>query len=184
MALHRSQHPFFYSDIGAVAGQSDVWNAFINGSPMPGVFAPLQGGLQITYSSNRQPHKVSGSVRMVSFMEQEIQISLNCVYSVSQGSTQNSMNESLGIGASGWRWSFRPGDVWRFVTNPSISDRGAVAGNSLRDFINKNLYLDSGASFTIPQSGMWSLSLRFFAYPESNIMEDAPLRNSATGIVR
>lgn len=185
MALSTNLHTAVRTDIGFVGQGSDIYTASINGGSakggvdIPGWFVPLDSGVSLSYQTDTQDFMVAGRVRMVSYQNPTVMISLDCVYAA------RTMAEALGLGT--YKWKSRIGDVWFFsvVTNAAraASDRGNDTNNAtIPDFLGRNLFLENGSSRQIPSTDRWSLSLQFKAYLDSPV-QNSPKYSTLNGRV-
>ena len=110
---------------------------------------------------------------MITFQEKEVNAYFECAYAAGGQSGYDAMLEALGvrgIGKSNWQWTLHPGMLWQFEVNVAKSPRGPVAHQSLKEFLNKNFYLDYNSTLIAPPNDFWRMQLRLFRYPWSPIM--------------
>ena len=174
-------HPFQRTDIGLVAQGADIYKASRNGRIFPGLFVLLDAGVNMSYNTDMQEFLTAGRVRMVSYQNPQMMVSVSCVYA-GQGNT--AMSEALGVSnlTNAFRWEFNVGDIWRFVKDASESDRGAVGNGTLQDFLGQDFFLENGTAANIPSTDRWNLNIQLKRYIGSPVMS-APKRSSLTGTV-
>ena len=188
-ALDIRFHPSYYTNDGIVAQGSDYYKAEINGTPIGGVFKPIDNGVHVNINAEKIEQMVNGRVRVRVDQNRTASITLDCVYLIptngpSTGDKQSEVRSAMGIGTDNFKWRLEQGDRWLFKIDDEASDRGqfdalgvsgASGAKSIPAFLGRELILESGATMSVPANGFWQLSLPFMYYLDSDVSAADPI---------